>query len=95
MDGCEFAMVHEEAPGVHVRSEILLLLAVVSLICGRGPHVNETWCAISHAICDLAALARGAALVFFWKFAALVIDLYFFNMQSEWIAPVVITRERI
>ena len=59
-----------------------------------GPHVNETCCVISRAKCDLAALARGAALVFF-KFAALVIDLYFFNMQSEWIAPVVITRERI
>ena len=35
---------------------------------------------------DLAALARGAALV---------IDLYFFNIQSEWIAPVVITHEWI
>ena len=34
------------------------------------PHVNETWCVISRAKCDLAALARGAALV---------IDLYFFN----------------
>ena len=49
-------------PGLHVGSEILLLLAVVSLICGTGPHVNETWCVISHAKCDLAALARGAAL---------------------------------
>ena len=37
---------------------------------GTGPHVNETWCVISRAKCDLAALARGAALV---------IDLYFFN----------------
>ena len=55
-------------PGLHVSSEILLLLAVVSLICGTGPHVNETWCVISRAKCDLAALARGAALV---------IDLYF------------------
>ena len=54
--------------GLHVGSEILLLLAVVSLICGMGPHVNETWCVISRAKCDLAALARGAALV---------IDLYF------------------
>ena len=53
---------------------------------GMGPHVNETWCVISRAKCDLAALARGAALV---------IDLYFFNIQSEWIDPVVITRERI
>ena len=50
-------------PGLHVSSEILLLLAVVSLICGTGPHVNETWCVISRAKCDLAALARGAALV--------------------------------
>ena len=57
-------------PGLHVGSEILLLLAVVSLICGTGPHVNETWCVIYHAKCNLAALARGAALV---------IDLYFFN----------------
>ena len=57
-------------PGLHVGSEILLLLAVVSLICGTGPHVNETWCVISRAKCNLAALARGAALV---------IGLYFFN----------------
>ena len=57
-------------PGLHVGSEILLLLAVVSLICGTGPHVNETWCVISRAKCDLAALPRGAALV---------IGLYFFN----------------
>ena len=57
-------------PGLHVSLKILLLLAVVSLICGTGPHVNETWCVISRAKCDLAALARGAALV---------INLYFFN----------------
>ena len=55
---------------LHVGSEILLLLAVVSLICGTGPHVNETLCVISRAKGDLAALARGAALV---------IGLYFFN----------------
>ena len=29
---------------------------------GTGPHVNETWCVISRAKCNLAALARGAAL---------------------------------
>ena len=57
-------------PGLHIGSEILLLLAIVSKICGTGPHVNETWCVISRAKCDLAALARGAALV---------IDLYFLN----------------
>ena len=57
-------------PGLHVDSEILLLLTVVSLICGTGPHVNETWCVISSAKCELVALGRGAALV---------IDLYFFN----------------
>ena len=57
-------------PGLHVGLEILLLLIVVSLICWNGPHVNETWCVISRAKCDLAALAPGAALV---------IDLYFFN----------------
>ena len=51
-----------------------------------GPHVNETWCVISRAKCNLAALAQGAALI---------IDLYFFNIHSEWIAPVVITHERI
>ena len=49
-------------PGLHVGSEILLLLAVVSLICGTGPHVNETWCVISRAKCDLAVLARSAVL---------------------------------
>ena len=38
-----------------------------------GPHVNETWCVIFYAKCDLAALARGAALV---------IDLYLFNGVS-------------
>ena len=72
MDGCQFATVQEEAPwptrpfGNTSRKG----LAVVSLICGMGPHVNETWCVISRAKCDLAALARGAALV---------IGLYFFN----------------
>ena len=50
-------------PGLHIGSEILLLLAIVSKICGTGPHVNEIWCVISRAKCDLAALARGAALV--------------------------------
>ena len=25
VDGCQFAMVHEEAPGLHVRSEILVV----------------------------------------------------------------------
>ena len=49
-------------------------------------HMSMKRCVISRAKCDLAALARGAALV---------TDLYFFNIQSEWIAPVVITRERI
>ena len=50
-------------PGLHVGSEILLLLALVSLIyVGTGPHVNETWCVISRAKCDLAALAQSAAL---------------------------------
>ena len=29
---------------------------------GTGPHVNETWCVISRAKCDLAELARIAAL---------------------------------
>ena len=58
-------------------------------------HMSTKHGVISRAKCDLAALARGATLVFFLKFAALVINLYFFNMQSEWIAPVVITCERI
>ncbi len=62
---------------------------------GTGPHVNETWCVISRAKCDLAALARGAALVVFLKVCRISYRPLFFNIQSEWIAPVVITRERI
>ena len=58
-------------PGLHVLSEIVQKDSPSShLHVGMGPHVNETWCVISRAKCDLAALARGAALV---------IDLYFFN----------------
>ena len=56
-------------PGLHVRLEIVQKDSPLShLHVGTGPHVNETWCVISRAKCDLAALARGAALV---------IDLYF------------------
>ena len=62
----------KRCPGLHVRSEILVEKdpPLSHSHVGTGPHVNETWCVISHAKCDLAALARGAALV---------IDLYFFN----------------
>ncbi len=44
------------------------------------------WLGVSRAKCDWATLAQGAALV---------VDLYFLNIQSVWIAHVVITRERI
>ena len=58
-------------PGLHVISEIVQKDSSSShWHVGMGAHVNETWCEISRAKCDLAALARGATLV---------IDLYFFN----------------
>ena len=54
-------------PGLHVHSEILVEKDLPSShwYVGMGPHVNETWCVISRAKCDLAALALGAALVIF------------------------------
>ena len=58
-------------PGLHVLSENVQKDSPSShWHVGTGPHVNETWCVISRAKGDLAAFARGVALV---------IDLYFFN----------------
>ena len=53
-------------PGLHVLSEIVQNDSPsYHRHVGTGPHVNETWCVISRAKCDLAALARSVALVFF------------------------------
>ena len=50
-------------PGLHVLSEIVQKDSPSShWHVGTGPHVNETSCVISRGKCDLAALARGAAL---------------------------------
>ena len=87
VDGCQFATIHEEAPRpTRPFGNCTKGLAVVSLTCWNGTTCQRNMVCNSRAKCDLAALARDAALV---------IDLYFFNIQSEWIAPVVITRERI
>ena len=50
-------------PGLHIGLEILLLLAVVSLTCWNGTTCQRNMECNSRAKCDLAALARGAALV--------------------------------
>ena len=71
VDGCQFAWYTKRRPGLHVLSKIEQKDPPYShRHVGTGPHVNETWCVISRAKFDLAALARCAALV---------IDLYFFS----------------
>ena len=68
--GCQFAMIHEGAPRPTRRFGNTPTTRRRLTDMWKGPHVNETWCVISRAKCDLAVLARGAALV---------IGLYFFN----------------
>ena len=57
-------------PGLHVRSEILLLLAVVSLICWNGTTCQR------NMVCNFSCKMRSGRV---GRGAALVIDLYFFN----------------
>ena len=65
-------------PGLHVRSEILLLV-VVSLICWNGTTCQR------NMVCNFSCKMRSGRvgtrcrISFFRKYAALVIDLYFFN----------------
>ena len=87
VDGCQFATVHEEAPRPTCPFGFITKgLAIVSLTCWNGTTCQRNM--VCNFSCKMGSgrMARGAALV---------IDLYFFNIQSEWIAPVVITRERI
>ena len=68
VDGCEFATVHEEAPRpTRPFGNTTTRRCLTDML--ERDHMS-TWCVISRAKCDLAALARGAASV---------IDLYFFN----------------
>ena len=96
VDGCQFATVHEEAPRpTRPFGNCTKGLAVFSLTCWNGTTCQR------NMVCNFSCKMRSGRvgprchIKFFWKFAALVIDLYFFNIQSEWIAPMVITRERI
>ena len=57
-------------PGLHVRSEILLLLAVISLICWNGTTCQR------NMVCNFSCKMRSGRVA---RGAALVIDLYFFN----------------
>ena len=60
-------------PGLHVRSQILLLLAVVSLICWNGTTCQR------NMVCNFSCKMRSGRV---GRGAALVIDLYFFNGVS-------------
>ena len=73
-------------PGLHVGSEILLLLAVVSLICWNGTTCQR------NMVCNFSCKMRSGRV---GPRCRISYRPLFFNIQSEWIAPVVITRERI
>ena len=73
-------------PGLHLRSEILLLLVVVSLICWNGTTCQRNM--VCNFSCKMQSGRVGPRCRISYR-------PLFFNIQSEWIAHVVITRERI
>src|SRR3954471_17292528 len=73
-------------PSLHVRSKILLLLAVVSLICWNGTTCQR------NMVCNFSCKMRSGRI---GPRCRISYRPLFFDIQSEWIAPVVITGERI
>ena len=65
-------------PGLHDGAEILLLLAVISLICWNGTTCERNM--VCNFSCKMRSRRVGprCRISFFFKFVALVIDLYFF-----------------
>ena len=86
VDGCSLPRFTKGRPGLHVGSEILLLLTVVSLICWNGTTCQR------NMVCNFSCKMRSGRV---GPRCRISYRPLFFNIQSEWIAPVVITRERI
>ena len=87
VDGCQFATVHEEAPRpTRPFGNCTKGLAVFSLTCW-----NETTCQ-RNMVCNFSCKMRSGRV---GPRCRISYRPLFFNIQSKWIAPVVITRERI
>ena len=87
VDGCQFATVHEEAPRpTRPFRNCTKGLAVVSLTCWNGTTCQR------NMVCNFSCKMRSGRV---GPRCRISYRPLFFNIQSEWIAPVVITRERI
>ena len=87
VDGCQFATVHEEAPRpTRPFGNCTKGLAVLSLTCGNGTTCQRNM--VCNFLCKMRSGRVGPR-------CRISYGPLFFNIQSEWIAPVVITRERI
>ena len=85
--GCQFATVHEEAPRPTCRFRNCTKgLAVVSLTCWNGTTCQR------NMVCNFSCKMWFGRVGPRWRINYRPL---FFNIQSEWIAPVVITREQI
>ena len=88
VDGCQFATVHEEAPRPtrpfgNTSIKGLVFISLTSW--------NRTTCQ-RNMVCNFSCKMRSGRVGPRWHISY---QPLFFNIQSEWIAPVVITRERI
>src|SRR3954471_15333290 len=87
VDGCQFAMVHEEAPRpTRPFGNCSKGLAVFSLTCWNGTTCQR------NMVCNFSCKMRSGRV---GPRCRISYRPLFFDIQSEWIAPVVITGERI
>ena len=87
VDGCQFATVHEEAPRpIHPFGNCTKGLDVFSLTCSNGTTCQQNM--VCNFSCKMGSSRVGPRCHISYR-------PLFFNIQSEWVAPVVITRERI
>ena len=87
VDGCQFATVHGEAPWpTRPFGNCTKGLAVVSLICWNGTTCQR------NMVCNFSCKMRSGRV---GPRCRISYRPLFFNIQSKWIAPVVITREQI
>ena len=86
VDGCQFATVHEEAPRpTRPFGNCTKGLVAVSLTCWNGTTCQR------NMVCNFSCKMRSGRV----GPRCRISYRPFFNIQSEWIAPMVITRERI
>ena len=87
VDGCQFATVHEEAPRpTRPFGNCTKGLAVVSLTCWNGTTCQR------NMVCNFSYKMRSGRV---GPRCRISYRPLFFNIQSEWIAPMVITFECI